>query len=103
MPDFQLVSAAVLVPGTCATCGRSGDGPMIDTLAEFPPPGGRIYLCPLCVDEANRLRGGLDPMQAQELRERLAAAAERETQLQAELEGKLAEIFQPEALANLIT
>lgn len=95
MPDFRLVPGAQLTPGHCATCFRDG-GEMVDTLAEFPAPGGRIYLCLTCVDEANRLRGGLDPAQALE-REQLiqdlqATVADLEGALTVERDNKVVSV-----------
>lgn len=40
---------------------------MADTLAELPPPGGRVYVCVTCIDELSRLRGGLSPVETDEV------------------------------------
>jgi hypothetical protein len=81
----QLVAEPVLFPSRCGICSRHR-GAMIDTMID-DPGAGRLYVCvEVCLPFFANLAGYLAPDQAEELRERVAVAAETEVQLRADLE-----------------
>lgn len=88
MPDFQWVKAPVFQPTACMSCMTHShrDG-FVDLLSE-DVNGMHHYLCAGCAFTAAQKLGCLSPAQADDLRRRLADAAEELLGVQSELEAE---------------
>lgn len=88
MPEFAWVKAPVFSPTRCMSCNTHAhrDG-FVDLVSE-DANGFRHYLCASCVFTAAQKFGCLAPSQADELRHRLADAAEELLDVRAELEAE---------------
>ena len=86
MPEFAWVKAPVFPPTLCLACNTHShpDG-FVDLISE-DPTGRRHYLCASCVYTAGQKVGCLSPVQADDLRERVAKAHEDLLDIQLELD-----------------
>lgn len=96
----RIVETARLFPGRCMLSGR-GDGPFIDLNRDFDlDHQGRIYLRVKVAQDIGRVVGMATKGEHDALRDELAAATARVTELEAELATAIQELDAVELLEN---